>query len=463
MLKRVEEFAQLLRQNGLRLSPAECTDAISALSLVALEEKPLVHAALRSTMVKRASDALLFDRLFELFWSGQKALIDGLSSSLFAGLKNEKLSEKSLEEIAQLLAQTELSPLTKALLEGNSESLARLLQEASLAVDFRNLQSPLQRGFYARRVMGAAGAQQSEAELGQFVQSLRARAVPPGELAVVQRETARTMEALEEAARRVAEREQRLRDPAARGESGLSQRALASLTPHEVERMREAVKRLAERLKERLSRRRRARRKGALSVRRTLRKNLALGGLPAQLIFRTRRRERPEIVVLCDVSDSVRTVSRMMLQFVHTLQSHYARVRSFVFVSEIGEVTQLFKSSDVAAAVDLAMAGRVINLAANSNYGRALEQFHREQFGSINRRTTVLVIGDGRCNYNPPNAWVLDELKRRARRVLWLCPEDRGAWGFGDSEMPLYARHCHRTLSVKSLDDLARAADDLLP
>ena len=127
--------------------------------------------------------------------------------------------------------------------------------------------------------------------------------------------------------------------------------------------MREVVQRLAEKLKDRLSRRRKIRRKGALSVRRTLRKNLANGGVPASLVFRTKRPERPEIVVLCDVSDSVRNVSRLMLQFVYGLQQHYARVRSFqVFVSDLGEVTHLFKHAEVAQAVDLAMAGKVVNL-----------------------------------------------------------------------------------------------------
>ena len=222
-------------------------------------------------------------------------------------------------------------------------------------------------------------------------------------------------------------------------------------------------RRLAERPKSRLTRKRKVRRRGVLSVRRTLRKNLSTGGFPARLVFRSKRPERPEILVLCDVSDSVRNVSRLMLQFVYTLQELYARVRSFVFVSEIGEVTHLFKKMDVAAAVDLATASRVINVAANSNYGHAFKMFHSTWLGSVTRRSTVIVIGDGRTNYNPPNAWVLGEVKRKARRVIWLCPEDPGSWGFGDSEMPLYARHCTRVEVVKSVDDLGRVAAELMP
>ncbi len=227
--------------------------------------------------------------------------------------------------------------------------------------------------------------------------------------------------------------------------------------------MRSVVRRLAERLKARLSRRRKVRRRGQLNVRRTLRRNLSTGGELYKLVFRSRRLERPEIVVLCDVSDSVRNVSRLMLQFVYTLQELYARVRSFVFVSDVGEVTHLFKKTDVNSAVDLATAGKVINLAANSNYGHALKLFHSAYLGSITRRTTFILIGDGRTNYNPPHAYVLGEIQRKSKRLVWLCPEEKHSWGFGDSEMPLYARYCHRVESVRSLDDLARVAAELMP
>src|SRR2546429_9529529 len=118
---------------------------------------------------------------------------------------------------------------------------------------------------------------------------------------------------------------------------------------------------------------------------------------------------------------------------------------------------------DVSAAGDRAAAGGVINVAATSNCGHALKMFHTPWLGSVPRRSTVIVLGDGRTNYNPPNAWVLGELKRKCRRLIWLCPEEPHSWGFGDSEMPLYARHCHRVESVRSLDDLARVGSELMP
>ena len=460
---RLEDFAGLLRQNGLRVSPAELIDAMQATLLVGLENRDLFRSALRATLVKRGTDAQVFDRLFALYFTGAKDLVEGLQGALLDALAREKLNEGELEEIAEALARMPMSELTSALLNGRTDELARILRQATLNIDFRGLQSPLQRGFYARRLLQGAGATKAETELAQFLAALKDRGIDPRSLELVQKHTSHTLQALEDAARRVADREQKARDPEQKGDGTLRHRNLVSLTPAEIDRMRDIVRRLAERLKARLSRRRKVRRRGQLSVRRTLRKNLRHGGEPAELVFRTKRPERPEIVVLCDVSDSVRNVSRLMLQFVYTLQELYARVRSFVFVSDIGEVTHLFKKSDVSAAVDLATAGKVINLSANSNYGHALKLFHSTYLGSITRRTTVLVIGDGRTNYNPPNAWVLGEIKRKCKRLVWLCPEEKHSWGFGDSEMPLYARHCHRVESVRSLDDLARVAEALMP
>src|SRR5258706_247337 len=347
MDERLEDFAGLLRQNGLRVSPAEVADAAQAALLVGLEDRAAFRGALRASLVKRGSDAAVFDRLFELYFTGAKDLVDGLQGSMLDALDAEKLNDLELEEIARLLGQ--MSPLTQALAQGRTDLLARILRQATLSIDFRGLTSPLQRGFYGRRLLQAAGGSGAEIELQQLLASLKARGL------------------------------------------------------------------------------------------------------------------EPEIVVLCDVSDSVRNVSRLMLQFVYTLQELYARVRSFVFVSDIGEVTHLFKKMDVSSAVDLATAGKVINIAANSNYGHALKMFHSTWLGSITRRSTVIVIGDGRTNYNPPNAWALAELKRKCRRLIWLCPEERHSWGFGDSEMPLYARHCHRVESVRSLDELARVATELMP
>jgi len=462
---RLVEFARLLRQNGVRVSPVEVSDAGRAVALVGLDERDAFRAALRSTMVKRASDVELFDQLFALYFSGLGRLLDGLERGLLAELDRPGLLEgDEARELALALQEMlgSLSPLARAALTGERGAVGRLFEAAAGGIDFGALFTQAQVGFYGRRLFGAAGGGGAARDLAAFEESLRARRLSPRALELVSGRLRASLDALEEAARRYAELEQRARAEARRRRS-LAPSGFASLSRAEMERMETAVRRLAERLRARLASRERSRR-GALHVRRTLRRNMALGGFPARLAFRRRRAVRPDVVVLCDVSDSVRHVSRLMLVFVHTLQELFTRVRSFVFVSDLGEVTEAFRRErDVARAAHLATAARVVSLFGNSNYGRALRTFHEQFRGAVTRRTTVIVIGDGRNNYHPPNAWVLDELRRRARRLVWICPEERWAWGQGDSEMPLYASKVERVATVTSLADLETAADALVP
>lgn len=461
--ERIVEFVQLLRQNGIRASPGETLDAVRAIFLVGFEDRSVVSATLRATLVKRGADAAAFDRLFELYFGRMGRLLEGLEETLASVLSTEDLSLEDLQELGRMIDGLGNAPMAQAVLEGNLGDVARLLRSAAVQVDFRGLKSPLQRGYYARRIGARAGIPETHDAFRNFAATMSERGFDPSLVERVSLRLHDAIEALEDIVRRAAELEQQARDPVTAFQDAGARRLLASLTNDELDEMRSTVKRIAEKLKSRVARKRRKKRRGQLNVRSTLRRNMDLGGVPTRLSFRDRRPERPEIVVLCDVSDSVRNVSRLMLQFVHTLQSLYARVRTFVFVSDLGEITTHLKSVPVEQAVDGAVAGKVISLAANSNYGRALRQFHADFQGAVTHRTTLVVIGDGRSNHNPANAWVLEELATKARRVVWLCPEDRASWGMGDSEMHRYARHCNQVFVVHTLDDLAAAAEKLLP
>lgn len=467
MEARIVEFAELLRQNGIRVSPAEVTDAVEALALTGLEDRETVRGALAATMRKRAQDHELFGRIFDLYFSGMAKVLEGLEGSLAGRIDEEGVLEG--DELEMLLytlrdLQGQMSPLTMALLQGDVGAIAKLLRGAALQLDFGGMTSPLQAGFYARRLGAGAGVGDADRDLRALGERLKERGIDAAHVELVARRLSERLRTVEDAARRWVEAEMQARRTRERGQSdSLAARSFDQLSREELERTTTAVRRLAEKLKSRLVRRQRERRRGALNVRRTLRRNMGIGGVPAQLVFRRRRPQRPDVVVLCDVSDSVRNVSRLMLLFVHTLQSRFARVRSFAFVSDVGEITQHFKDVDASRAVDLAVAGKAINVYANSNYGRALAMFARDHLGAVTRRTTVLVIGDGRNNYNPPNAWALKDVKRRARRVIWICPEPRSSWGFGDSEMPLYEKAVDQVVVVQNLADLEGAAEKIVP
>jgi uncharacterized protein with von Willebrand factor type A (vWA) domain len=158
----------------------------------------------------------------------------------------------------------------------------------------------------------------------------------------------------------------------------------------------------------------------------------------------------------------VRNVSRFMLQFVYSVQDLYARVRSFIFVADLGEVTRLFEDNEIHSAIDLSLRGHIINIYAHSDFGRAFRSFHREYLASINKRTTVIVLGDARNNYNLPHEWVLREVRQRAKQVIWLNPESRLTWGFGDSEMDRYAPYCDLVEECRNLNQLYRVIDKLV-
>jgi uncharacterized protein with von Willebrand factor type A (vWA) domain len=461
---RIVEFAEVLRQNGLRVSTSEVIDAARATAEVGVENRGRLKAALRSTMAKREMDMEAFDRAFEFFFSGAARTFESLDEALLKQLQEQGLLEG--EELALVIASVnrlfnQMSPLAQAALQGDRGRLARIFRAATLQLDLSRIETSLQSGFFSRRLMASAGGEGAHADLQALEAELKARGLSAEGLEIVSRRLSEGLRKVEEAARREVDRQVRAR--LRKASAGLADRPFHTLSRAEVEKMQLAVRKLAERLKSRLIRKQRSRRRGALNVRRTLRRNLPWGGVPMVPQFRSRRPERPDVIVLCDVSDSVRNASRMMLLFTHTLQALFARVRSFVFVSDIGEVTKHFKDADAEAAIDLATAGKAVSLHANSNYGRALAVFARDYLGGVTRRTTVMVIGDGRNNYNEPNAWALKDIRRKCKRLLWICPEDRRSWGFGDSEMLNYAKACHQAIVVQTLADLERVADQIVP
>jgi uncharacterized protein with von Willebrand factor type A (vWA) domain len=167
-------------------------------------------------------------------------------------------------------------------------------------------------------------------------------------------------------------------------------------------------------------------------------------------------------VLLCDVSDSVRAAAAFLLEFTYVAQELFARARTFVFVSDLAETTQLFAREPVRAAIARAWGGDVVRASENSNYGRVLRTFEARHLSELDRRTTVVILGDGRTNYHDAAAEVLDRVRARARAVVWLCPEPRGQWAQGDSAMAVYAAKCSAAYEVRCAADLENAARALV-
>jgi uncharacterized protein with von Willebrand factor type A (vWA) domain len=193
-----------------------------------------------------------------------------------------------------------------------------------------------------------------------------------------------------------------------------------------------------------------------------MRAALATGGVPFRPARRARRRDRPRLVLLRDVSESVRAASRFLLELVAAVQELFRDARSFVFVSDVAETTALFRDGTTGDALRAIGSGAVVSLAHDSNYARALDGFWDRVHRDVDRRTTVVVLGDGRTNHHGDAAEVVGRLRDRARRVLWLCPEPPSRWGTGDSAMHRYAAVASEVLPARTARELEDAARRLV-
>jgi uncharacterized protein with von Willebrand factor type A (vWA) domain len=456
-LRVTDELLWVLRRAGFAIATSQAIDAVRAVRAVGFESHDVVRDAVASVVVKRARDRARFDDAFDAFFSREprRTLWERLAAEGFSAEEIEALREL-LEAFSAASPDSALGPLVH-----RGAELDRLLQLAGSAQMLDGMQSPLQAGFYTHRLLEHVGTWRAQDELS----GLRARLVDAmGEtradalVAVLKREVQRAAEDVRSFVQGTLAR----RDADAAQGDDLLGSPFTSLDDAEVLEVRRAVRVFVQRLRGGERVRRRRARKGRIDTHATLRRAMRTGGVPFLLARRARRRDKPRLVLLCDVSDSVRSVARFLLELTYAAQELFDRTRSFVFVSELGETTRLFAEQPIETALARAYAGGVVPVTHNSNYGRVLHAFEDHVLGDIDRRTTVVILGDGRTNYQDEAADVLDAIRARARAVVWLCPEPRAAWATGDSAMPRYAPKCTRVLEVRCARDLETAARLLL-
>jgi uncharacterized protein with von Willebrand factor type A (vWA) domain len=234
---------------------------------------------------------------------------------------------------------------------------------------------------------------------------------------------------------------------------------LSRIEPRQVEQMRFLIRQIARRLRERYSKPRKRQRRGHLDVRRTIRRNAAWGGVPFLTAWKRRHRDRPKIIALCDVSGSVARVSDFFLLLIHSLHEVVSDVRSFAFSGHLIEVSDILESKSPEAAMQEIMSKVGFG---SSDYGGSLADFEKEWMSSITPQTTVIVLGDARSNNLDPRADILRRIGERSKRLVWLNPEGRMAWGWGDSEMPRYSTFCTTVRQCATAQQLERAVSDIV-
>lgn len=455
----VSELMWALRRDGITISPAQAIDAVRAVEIVGWGDRRVLRAALAAVLVTRGCERAPFDASFDAFFAPDAAR----PGDLFARLAASGFSEAEIALLRDILfAVGERSGANadgealRALL-GHPGELDHLLRAAGVRRVLAPMTSPATEGFYAERVGRAIGLPRAANAITRIG---RAFADAFGD---------ERAQALEEALRaELAARKRQVRDhvaqeplrkDAAGGDgTGPLGASFGSLDADEARAARRAVRLLAERLRGAESVRRRRARRGKFDPRRTARAALKTFGAPIRPVRVRRRRDRPKLLVVCDVSESVRVASRFMLELVSAMQELFASTRSFVFVSDIAETTELFRHSSPDAALAAIASGRIVSIGANSNYGRALSELERRVGREVDRRTTIVVLGDGRTNQHADGADVVRRLRDRARSLLWLCPESPSGWGLGDSRMPRFVVASSAVMVVRTARELERAA-----
>ena len=242
-------------------------------------------------------------------------------------------------------------------------------------------------------------------------------------------------------------------------------RATRAETIDENERaeLEESLRRLLRSLRGAPRPRRKAAARGVVDGARTMRANMRYDGIPFRPVTVSKVEDRPRLLVLCDVSLSVRAAARFTLHLVHSLQSVASQVRTFVFVDDCVEITDLFAEHRIEEALSLVMpglpAGGLVDVDGDSDYGSAFASFLEDHGSAVTRRTTLVVLGDGRGNGNDPRIPAFEELTRRARETVWLTPEPKYSWPLGRCDLPLYAEYCDRVQVVRNLHGLDLAAE----
>ncbi len=465
MERRILEFAGILRRNGVRVSTAETLDAFRGIRLTGLSDRYALKDTLRAAMVKRSVDLPTYDRLFDSFFSGLSDLLKELAAPTAEAMGESELQDflENLENIVDSM-DPGMSELARALVLMDHGELERMLRELIDSGQARPA-TGMSTAAATRAAVEALGAGEVTNETGRLLEAAQQAGMSEQQVQDLKDYLNQRTRDLGEMIKGLLELENQQEhqvEQQAKEFNRLLEKSFYYLSPTEIRQMREAIAALARRLRNAMAIRRKRAKRGRLDVKKTLRLSMEFGGVPFRIRYDVRRREKPQVLILCDISDSVRNVSRFMLQFVHNLQDMYSRVRSFVFVADLAEVTGLFKENDIQTAIQSAVTGDVVNVYAHSDFGRAFRIFHRDHLSAVDKRTTVIILGDARNNYNAPNAWVLQDIKAKARQVIWLNPENRSTWGFGDSEMSLYSDHCDMVEECRNLKQLYAVVDHLV-
>jgi uncharacterized protein len=471
MDERIVQFIAALRAQGVRVSVAESADAMRACQAISLGDKESFRAALQATLVKDQSAVPAFQELFPLYFSG-----DGPPMQPPQGLSEEE--QQMLEDALRQMTPQQLAQLLQMLLamqamqgqqgqQSQQSQLGQMVQSA-LGQYMPGRFSSQQQA--ARRIMRDMELDRLLEKLEELLERLREQGMGEEQLENLRETAEGNMAALQEQIRRQVGQglaQQQLEEAQERRprESELMDRPFEHMSADDVTEMRKIVQRLAAQLRTRMALRQKRGATGQLDAKATIRKNQSYGGVPIEVKYKTRHL-KPKLTILIDRSVSTENVTRFLLTLMYALQDQISRTRSFAFIEDLYDISPYFQEHRVERALDEVMQNVRSKRSYSTDLGTSLHTFVRDQLGSVDSRTTVIVLGDARNNENDPGLEHLAEIKRRARRLIWFNPEERAMWGRYDpgslsSDMLKYAPLCDSVHQVSNMRQLMAAVDRL--
>lgn len=456
MEDRILSFIAALRAAGLRASLAESVDAFAAIEHLGVRDRDNFRISLRSTLIKDSSGIPIFEELFPIFFStAEVSLLTDLSKDL---------SEDETRMLAEALENftDRLRNMLEKLIHGELLSEDELNKFSKL-VGMNRADDLRYREWMARRMQHALQNDRIKQAIQELAKLLSQIGMNKQRINQIQQMLIANQRALEEqisqySGQRIAENMSQ--KPFADRVENLINQPFGSLSEKDMEILRKEVKRLANMLRTRMVLRHKRAKSGQLDAKATIRANLKHGNVPIS-IKRKDHALKPKVLLVCDISTSMRSCSELMLSLLHAIQDQISKTHAFAFIDHLEYISPDFQSKDPHASVRKVLA-RMPSGHYNTDLGAALETFVDQFLGLLDNRTIFIMVGDGRNNYNDPRQDLFSMLAKRSRRTIWLNPEAPSLWGTGDSDMLIYASQCTLIYQVNNLADLTAAVDKML-
>jgi uncharacterized protein len=443
-------FFRAARGVGCRISPPESMDAMQAVAAVGYSDKTALRDALLLTIAKTQEEKAALAEIFDLFFKSPEPR-NLKEASKDADESDEDQSGNDESEGEGEADASQFGDLAQMLMSGDRTGVAAAMTAAADAANLSQIRFFTQRGLFSSRILELMGMAQLEDEIA----AQQAAGNQPQRLINARdglREAVRDMvnDAITLYTREGTE--------ALRNEI-LRNVPLNRLERQDVERTRKLVGEMARRLRDKYNKPRRKKNRGRLDTRKTIRRNASWGGIPFITVWKQKRIDKPKIVALCDVSGSVARVAEFLLLFLYSLNEAISDIHTYAFSGRLVDVSDILDNN----AIDKAMQEVMKTVGyGSSDYGKSFQDFDDDFMSGVTSRTTVIILGDGRNNNLDPRTDILRSISERARRVIWLNPEPRFAWGTGDSEMPRYQPYCTFVRPCGTVRQLERVVVDLL-